>query len=79
MDTISILRPDELPFSVPEDLAISINGFIDSLKNNNTEFIDCWLDEIEGGARMLPADQDNWIRNYYVHGAWEDEDTDRTS
>lgn len=77
MHVVSILRPNELPFPVPEDLATSIQGYVDSLENNNDEFLDCWLDEIEGGARMLPDDQDTWIRNYYVLGAWKDGNTNR--
>ena len=65
------MAPEDLPFQVNDLLTESINDYRAALANNldELEVVDA-LDRIESDARSLPEDQDAWVFNYYVRGAW---------
>lgn len=67
--TKNILRPHELPFAVPKDLANSINGLIGALERDD-RMLDAYLMDVEGAARQVSEENDAWIRAYYVEGGW---------
>ncbi len=69
MDTSQILRPHELPFAVPEFLAHDINELIAALERDDIN-LDAYLDEVDGSARGVRAERDDWIRQYYVNFGW---------
>ena len=69
MDTSQILRPHELPFAVPEFLAHDINELIAALERDDVN-LDADLDEVDGSARGVRSEQDDWIRQYYVNFGW---------
>lgn len=72
MDTSKILRPEQLPFKVPCDLAIAINELLDALSRGETLNLDCYLDEVQASARSVSEENDAWIRRYYVQYGWRD-------
>ena len=69
MDTSQILRPHELPFAVPEFLAHDINELIAALERDDVN-LDAYPDEVDGSARGVRSEQDDWIRQYYVNFGW---------
>lgn len=69
MDTSQILRPHELPFAVPEFLAHDINELIAALERDDVN-LDAYFDEVDGSARGVRSEQDDWIRQYYVNFGW---------
>jgi hypothetical protein len=69
MDVSSIMRPNELPFEVPYDLERAINELIDALEREDMA-LGMYLDEVEGSARMVSEENDDWIRQYYVKWGW---------
>lgn len=70
MDVSMILRPEELPFPVTDDVRDRINDLLDAMEREDREFIDCYYDELDGSARDLPHENDMWIRRYYLEGGW---------
>lgn len=70
MNVATILKPNELPFPVTKDVRDRINDLISAYERDDCDYIDCYLDELEGSARDLPEEQDRWIRAYYVDGGW---------
>ena len=60
MDVSDILRPEELDFEVPEELAHAIDELIAALAR----------DEVQGAARSVPEDDDAWVRWYYCDFGW---------
>lgn len=70
MDTSRILRPDQLPFKVPCDLETAINELIEALERDD-EWLDGYLDEVEGSARSVDEEKDAWVRKYYVQFGWK--------
>lgn len=70
MDVSMILRPEELPFPVTDDVRDRINDLLDAMEREDREFIDCYYDELDGSARDLPHENDIWIRRYYLEGGW---------
>lgn len=73
MDTIPILRPHQLPFNIPRQLADDIDALIDAIKRDDP-FVDDYRDEVHGSARMLPAELNVAIERYYVLDGWKDGD-----
>ena len=69
MDVSNILRPEELPFSVPEDLANSINGLIDALERED-DYLGIYLDDVRAAGRLVNEENDDRIRKYYVESGW---------
>ena len=54
MDVSGILRPEELDFEVPEDLAYAIDELIAALERDDQMNLDCYLNEVQGaGCRAL--------------------------
>lgn len=76
MDVSSILRPEQLPFSVPADLELAINELIDALERDDELNLDCYLDEVQSSARSVSEDKDAWIRHYYVQFGWRNNEDD---
>ena len=72
MDTSRMLRPEELPFPVPQALAEDIYALIDAIERDDL-CVDCYENEVESGARALDEEQDMWIRRYYARGGWRRE------
>lgn len=70
MDVSDILRPEELDFEVPEDLAHAIDELIAALARDDQMNLDCYLDEVEGAARSVSEDDDAWVRWYYCDFGW---------
>ena len=73
MDITGILKPEELPFDVPEDLELAINDLLDAWERDEMADIDCCLDEVHGAARGLSTENDAWVREYYIRGGWRAE------
>lgn len=70
MDISKMLKPEELPFPVSEQLASDINALREAYACDS-EDLDAYLDEVEGSARDCRTDEeDMWIRRYYVLGDW---------
>ena len=66
-----LMRPEELPFEVPKQLADDINAYLDAHEKGDYRFIDCLIDEIASSARFLDEEHDRWIYDYYCRGrAW---------
>lgn len=70
MNVSSILRPDELPFKVSEQLANDINNLIAALEREDYLNLDGYLDEVQGSARELSEEDDMRVRRYYVQYGW---------
>lgn len=70
MDVSGILKPEELPFSVPQFLADDINDLIEAWETDS-DLVPFLLDEVEGSARGVSEENDRWIRSYYVHYGWK--------
>lgn len=70
MDTSSILKPEQLPFRVPPELAFAINELIAAFERDETLNLDCYLDEVQAAARGVSEENDAWIRKYYVQYGW---------
>lgn len=70
MDTSTILRPEQLPFDVDEQLAHDINGLITAIENDDWMTVDAWQDEVHGSARGLSEENDAWVRWYYSDNGW---------
>jgi len=69
MKVDKILRPKELHFHVPLDLAESINDLIAALEREDKD-IDMYLDDLEGAARQVSEEHGRWINDYYVEYGW---------
>lgn len=76
MDVSRILRPEQLPFSVPEYLAADINALIAALERDDDLNLDCYLNEVQGSARGVSEENDAWIRQYYVQFGWMNDTND---
>lgn len=66
MDVSTILRPEQLPFVVPDDLELAINELIDALERDDELNLDCYLDEVQSSARSVSEDKDAWIASYTI-------------
>ena len=73
MDVSTILRPEQLPFVVPDDLELEINELIDALERDDELNLDCYLDEVQSS---VSEDKDAWIRHYYVQYGWRNDEND---
>lgn len=73
VDVSGIMRPEELDFEVPEDLAHAIDELIAALARDDQMNLDCYLNEVEGAARSAPEDDDAWVRWYYCDFGWRKE------
>lgn len=69
MDTSEMLRPEELPFPIPQVLADDIHELIDAIERDDL-CVDCYENEVESCARKLDEVHDMWIRRYYARGGW---------
>lgn len=76
MDVSGILRPEELDFEVPEELAYAIDELIAALARDDQMNLDCYLNEVEGAARSVSEDDDAWVRWYYCDFGWRKGDND---
>lgn len=73
MNTKGILRPNELPFECPLDLEIAINDLIAVWERDERLNLDCYMDEVQGSARSVSEENDEWVCNYYLYGGcWKD-------
>ena len=70
MNVDTILRPHELHFHVPPQLAKDINNLIAALERDDDLNLDCYLNEVEGSAREVSEEHDDWLRNYYCYWGW---------
>ena len=75
LDISNILRPEQLPFTVPNDLGLAINELLSAWERDETLNLDCYLDEVQSSARSISEENDEWIRWYYVLGGWRKQDT----
>lgn len=50
MDVSGMLRPEQLDFEVPEELAHAIDELIAALERDDQMNLDCYLNEVEGGG-----------------------------
>lgn len=64
-----ILRPDELPFDVPQELERAINQLIEGWREGVSD-LDSLRNQVACTARTLPADQASWVEEYYVSDKW---------
>lgn len=69
MDTSGILRPEELPFPIPQILAGDIHALIDAIERDDL-CVDCYENEVESCARRLDEEHDVWTRRYHARGGW---------
>ena len=76
MDVSGIMRPEELDFEVPEELAHAIDELIAALARDDQMNLDCDLNEVEGAARSVSEDDDAWVRWYYCDFGWRKGDND---
>ena len=76
MNIDRILRPEQLPFYVPDFLATSINNLIDALERDDKD-LDAYLDEVLGSARGVREEHDAWLRAYYVRWGWMKEEQEQ--
>ena len=77
MDTSKIMRPDDLPFPVTDDVRRCIEDLIAAWDRDDRLYLDCYLDELHAAARSLTEEQDRWIRKYYIQGGWRTHDGTR--
>lgn len=70
MDVSGILRPGQLGFEVPEELADAIDALIDALARDEHLSLDCYLDEVQAAARGVSEEDDAWVRWYYCDYGW---------
>lgn len=62
---MDILRSKDLPFEVSEDVARSIDGYVDALERDDIS-IDLYECDVWQASRCLPEDQERWVQKYYV-------------
>lgn len=62
---MNIPRSDELPFRINEDVARSIDGYVDALERNDPN-IDLYECDVWQASRCVPENQELWIQEYYV-------------
>ena len=65
MPEIRILKSDELPFTVSEDVARSIDGYAEAIIADDplAEILEC---DVFQASRCLPEEQERWVQEYYV-------------
>ena len=65
MPEIRILKSDELPFTVSEDVARSIDGYVEAIIADDplAEILEC---DVFQASRCLPETQERWVQEYYV-------------
>lgn len=69
-----MLRPDELPFEVPDALAETINWFIDGFEAGKdlSDFdYAISVDQVIADFRMVDEEKDKWLYWYYIQGGWK--------
>lgn len=71
MDITGILKPEELPFYVPQDLEYAINELLAAWDRDEKDLLDCYLDEVQAAARSVNEKNDAWVRSYYVLRGWK--------
>lgn len=69
VDASFILRPHQLSFDVPRQLADDIDALVDAIERDDP-FVDDYRDEVHGSARMLPPGLNVWVEKYYVFDGW---------
>ena len=69
MPEIRILKSDELPFTVSEDVARSIDGYVEAIIADDplAEILEC---DVFQASRCLPEEQEKWVQEYYVGRAY---------
>ena len=72
MNINGIKRAKDLPFSVPETLARTIDELVEAMERDDIN-LDCYQDEVEGTARMVCKENDRWIYEYYLLGGWRED------
>lgn len=65
MSKIRILKSNELPFAVSEDVARSIDGYVQAVITDDpfAEILAC---DVFQASRCLPEEQERWVQEYYV-------------
>ena len=60
-----ILKSSELPFTVSEDVARSIDGYAEAVVTDDplAEILEC---DVFQASRCLPEEQERWVQEYYV-------------
>ena len=72
MNVKGIKRAEDLYFEVPEALAVSINNLVDAMERDDVDF-DLYQDDLDGAARMVEEEYDDWIYSYYLEGGWRED------
>ena len=65
MPDIRIPKSNELPFTVSEDVARSIDGYAEAVIADDplAEILEC---DVFQASRCLPETQERWVQEYYV-------------
>ena len=65
MPDIRIPKSNELPFTVSEDVARSIDGYAEAIIADDplAEILEC---DVFQASRCLPETQERWVQEYYV-------------
>ena len=69
MNVKGVRRAEDLEFKVPKPLAEVINELVDAMERDD-EYLDCYQDELEGTARMVRGEREDWLNFYYLEGGW---------
>ena len=72
MNVAGVMRSHELPLEVPEYLAEDIDALVAAMERDDPD-LDCYMDEVEGSARGVGPEEDDWIRQYYLRGGWSED------
>lgn len=65
MAKMRILKSGELPFTVSEDVARSIDGYVEAVLADDplADILEC---DVFQASRCLPENQERWVQEYYV-------------
>lgn len=69
MNVKGIKHAGDWPFPIPGFFADEIEDLIRAMETDS-KFLDCYQDNVEGGARCLSEEQDRQISDYYLRGGW---------
>lgn len=69
MDISNILKPDELPFPITDQVRKSIEAVLKALEEGDPD-LPFYEMELESDARDLCEENDMWIRRYYLEGGY---------
>ena len=66
-----MMRPDELPFDIPESLAEDVLKYIDAYERDDWQ-LEMYIEILHQSANVLNSHDRLWLLDYYTNSGWEE-------